>query len=250
MESWEQQTVIAGWIWIGIILLGMFTFSIMYLIRKHLRTIADTKKMSAEKILKSKKEFTQRVTYLQELDRKRLAEELHDNVTSRLHLLNLNLYEGEIGMLKKNLKTSMKIVRELSHSFTPVSLSSIDISELLDDYLVQLQDTFEVSYTIQRLTPKSVFSNEVKLNLFRIFQELISNIIKHANATKIHVHLRYSEQSIILLVQDDGEGFDVRKKYSGIGMSTIELRVATLRGRYKYKTKPTRFILYIPHKNK
>ncbi len=249
MENWDKQAVIVSWIWTGIALLSLFTSFIIFLINRHLKRIKSTEEASKKTILKTKKEFTQKVTRFQELDRQRLSEELHDNVVSRLNLLHLNLFEGNIKSLQSNLKKSMQVVRELSHNLTPVELNVIKLPDLIEDYLEQLHNTINITYYKTIIEIVDVTTSTVKLNLFRIFQELITNILKHAEATEIKVLLRCSVKSIILIVEDNGCGFVTNNKKKGIGLKNIIIRAENINGKHKFKTVPgsfTRFIIFVP----
>lgn len=251
MEPWEEQAVITSWIWMGILVFGLFALAIGYLVKRHLKTIKETRNKAAKTIRESKVEYTKRTTHFQELDRKRLSEELHDNVMSRLNVLHLNLFEGNIPSLEKNLRTSMKVVRELSHNLTPIELNGIELSDLFEDYLDQLKHKLDIVY-YKDIRSENTLSDGVKRNIFRIFQELISNILKHAEATQLKVQLRCTPKSITMVVADNGKGFTPKRKATGIGLKNISLRVSSLNGHYKYKTVPeqrTQFIMYIPQLN-
>ena len=252
MEYAEEQMIITSWIWIGIVVFGLFTMAIGFLVKRHLATVKDTRNRAAETILASRERYTKQTTYFQELDRKRLSEELHDNVMSRLNMLHLNLFEGNIPSLKKNLTTSMRVVRELSHNLTPVELDEITLPDLIDDYLHQLENTLDIGFYKDIRSNHIPISSEVKLHIFRIFQELISNTLKYAKATQVLVHLRCTPHSIAFIMTDNGKGFKLDQQSKGIGLRNIRFRTSTIGGHHKYKTKlnqGTRFIIYIPQLN-
>lgn len=249
MEYAKEQHIITSWIWMGIFVFGLFTMAISYLVKRHLITVKRTRKNAVKTISATRERYSQQATYLQEQDRKRLSDELHDNVMSRLNVLHLNLFEGNIPSLEKNLKASMRVVRELSHNLTPVELNEVELWDLIDDYLDQLKHQLDIRYYTDIRSDINPISSEMKLNMFRIFQELVSNILKHADATQVLVHLRYTPQSIALIIADNGKGFITHSKPNGIGLRNIKLRVSKIKGHYKYNTQPnqsTRFILYIP----
>ncbi|WP_164466552.1 sensor histidine kinase [Chryseobacterium nakagawai] len=180
---------------------------------------------------------------LQEQDRERLAEELHDNIISQLNLIRLNLNDKQPEELSKDLKRSMQLIRELSHNLTPPDLNEIDLTDLIEDYLEQVNKNIEVIF--RSITIGIPISNPVKLNLFRIVQELVTNILKHAEATRIDVSLRVSLNYVILTIEDNGRGFILGKHSGGIGMRNIKSRAQKIKAIYKLKTQPekgTKFI--------
>ena len=76
------------------------------------------------------------------------------------------------------------------------------------------------------------------MNLFRIVQEHLNNILKHANATRVTIVLTQSKESVILDIFDDGVGFDTSKKYNGIGVANINARAVIYNGIAKIMSKP------------
>ncbi|MGH1518152.1 sensor histidine kinase [Chryseobacterium sp. JK1] len=191
----------------------------------------------------TQKEYRENILLLQEQDRERLAEELHDNIISQLNLIRLNLHDKKPEELNRDLKRSMQLIRELSHNLTPPDLNEIDLTDLLADYLEQVNKNVEVIF--RSITIGMPISNPVKLNLFRIVQELITNILKHAEATRIDVSLRISLNYLMLTIEDNGRGFIIENRSGGIGLRNIQSRAQKIKAIYKLKTQPekgTKFI--------
>nr|WP_315034182.1 ATP-binding protein [uncultured Chryseobacterium sp.] len=180
---------------------------------------------------------------LQEQDRERLAEELHDNIISQLNLIRLNIKDKDSEELNRDLKKSMQLIRELSHNLTPPDLSEIDLTDLIADYLDQINKNIDIIF--RHITVEMPISNPVKLNLFRIVQELITNILKHAEATRVDVSLRISLNYLALTIEDNGRGFIISNHSGGIGLRNIQSRAQKIKVIYKLKTQPekgTKFI--------
>ncbi|MGR3856695.1 sensor histidine kinase [Chryseobacterium indologenes] len=180
---------------------------------------------------------------LQEQDRERLAEELHDNIISQLNLIRLNINDKKPEELNRDLKKSMQLIRELSHNLTPPDLDEIELEDLIADYLDQINKNIEVVFS--HMTVRTPISNPVKLNLFRIVQELITNILKHAEATRVDISLRISLNYLILTIEDNGRGFAIANQSGGIGLKNIQSRAQKIKAIYKLKTQPekgTKFI--------
>ncbi|WP_160138616.1 sensor histidine kinase [Chryseobacterium sp. c4a] len=243
MWRWENQDQIVIWIWIGIGLFLLTTLLITLLVVNYLKSIKRNKKKVSQLVRSTQKEYWENMLVLQEKDRERLAEELHDNIISQLNLIRLNLHDKKPEELSRDLKKSMQLIRELSHNLTPPDLNEIDLKDLIEDYLEQVNKNTKVVF--HSMTIGMPLSNSVKLNLFRIVQELVTNILKHAEATRIDVSLRISLNYLMLTIEDNGRGFVIGNHSGGIGLRNIKSRAQKIKAIYKLKTQPekgTKFI--------
>lgn len=243
MWRWENQDQIVVWIWIGIGLFSLTTLFITLLVISYLKNIRKNKQKVSRLVRNSKNEHWEHMLLLQEQDRERLAEELHDNIISQLNLIRLNLNNKNPEELNRDLKKSMQLIRELSHNLTPPDLDEIELADLIADYLEQVNKNVEVIF--RHITIQISISSPVKLNLFRIVQELITNILKHAEATRVDVSLRISLNYLMLTIEDNGRGFIVETHSGGIGLRNIQSRAQKIKAIYKLKTQPekgTKFI--------
>ncbi|MDQ1854941.1 sensor histidine kinase [Chryseobacterium sp. WLY505] len=243
MGRWENQDQIVVWIWIGIGLFSLTTLFVTLLVISYLKSIRKNKKKVSRLVRNSKNEYWENMLLLQEQDRERLAEELHDNIISQLNLIRLNLNDKKPEDLNRDLKKSMQLIRELSHNLTPPDLEEVELVDLIADYLDQINKNIEVIF--RHMTIRTPISNPVKLNLFRIIQELITNILKHAEASRVDVSLRISPNYLILTIEDNGRGFTVENQSAGIGLRNIRSRAQKIKAIYKLKTQPekgTKFI--------
>ncbi len=243
MCCWENQNQVVVWIWIGIGLFFLTTLFITLLVINYLKSIKKNKQKVSTMFRDVKKEYGEHMLSLQEQDRERLAEELHDNIISQLNIIRLTINEKKPEELNVDLKRSMQMIRELSHNLTPPDLNEIDLAELIADYLVPINKNIEVIF--HHLTIEIAISNPVKLNIFRIIQELITNILKHAEATRVDVSLRISLNYLMLTIEDNGRGFIIGNHSGGIGLRNVHSRAQKIKAIYKLKTKPekgTKFI--------
>lgn len=243
MLQWENPGLVVGWIWIGIGLFFLTTVLITLLIINYLKSIRKNKQRVIQLVRNTQTECWENTIYLQERDRERLAEELHDNIISRLNLIRLNMNHKNRDELNLDLKKSMQLIRELSHNLTPPDLSEIELTDLIADYLNQIGKNIEIAY--HHMVTDTSISSPVKLNIFRIVQELVTNVLKHANATRIDVSLRISLEYLMLTIEDNGSGFKQGTHYNGIGLRNIQSRAQKIRAVYKLKSRPekgTKFI--------
>lgn len=247
MPLGENESVVILWIWIGIGLLFLTTLFIILLITIYLKNIKKNKQKLINLVRNTQSECLENTIYLQEKDRERLAEELHDNIISRLNLIRLNAQYKDMNEINTDLKNSMQLIRELTHNLTPPDLSEIELTGLIEDYLEQVKSSISVEYS-KYIFGHLIISNQIKLNLFRIIQELINNTLKHAEASKISITIRISSQNVALIFKDNGKGFSAGNQQNGIGLRSIQLRLKQINAHYKLKTKPqkgTKYIIFL-----
>ena len=190
----------------------------------------------------------------QERERQRIAANLHDELSSRLTILKLNLHQvrehhsGIPEQMLPLLDETLRLSRDISHDLYPPLLAELGLAETLKDYLQPLQKKLLLEL---RIDQKGEYpGSEVALQLFRIAQELIQNVLKHAHATKLSLQLRITGKYTALLVQDNGLGFEPGGSKNGLGLGNIESRTqmcgGSLRVRSKLK-KGTSTLILIPH---
>jgi signal transduction histidine kinase len=204
-----------------------------------------------------------RVVAAQELERTRLARELHDETGQALTsiLLSLRTVE-EAGGDEQELRAAVAEVRELVRStLQDVRQLAVELRpKVLDDFglvaaLERLTETFGeqtgMSVQFQQLLPTSDrLPPEVETALYRIVQESLTNIVKHARATNVSVVLARKSDSVSVVVEDDGVGFEPHLvRDGGIGLVGMQERVALLGGRLAIESRPgagTTFVAEVP----
>lgn len=202
------------------------------------RTVVDLIKENTIEILDSRLKG-------QEEERERISRELHDNLGGTLSAVKLSLegLEEDIPTELKDkyshthdlLKQATLETRTLSHEMKALPLHNLG----LDDSLESLCETLNVSGKLKghfsSINPNaSVIKQKSQLHLYRICQELIQNVIKHAKAQQVFLQLSYEEDKLILTMEDDGQGFEVNRAKSGMGMKNIQDRVAQINGKLDF----------------
>jgi signal transduction histidine kinase len=132
---------------------------------------------------------------------------------------------------------SVQEVRSISHQMMPKELEQFGLVAAIDQMLSEgiVKDTICWNFEHLNLTPR--LNSAIELALFRITQELVSNIIKHANAKQVNVQLLKTNDHVVLMVSDDGKGMTpVSDKTRGIGMVNIESRATSLGGKVHVET--------------
>jgi len=182
-------------------------------------------------------------------EKKNVAQELHDGVLGRMFGIRISLDsldkldEAEAASKRKKylaeLKNIEQDIREISHDLNR------EKSELINNFIAILNKLFENqinTYNSKLITnfdseiKWEQISNMVKINLYRIIQEGLQNCNKYANADIIKVELKNVNNVLVLIVEDDGIGFNTKKTKNGIGLHNIEYRAKECKGTVSIKS--------------
>ena len=192
----------------------------------------------------------------QNKERERIAKDLHDSVSGNLAAIKLKLTNlknsrsEEIAAVISNLDATYNEVRTISHNLLPQKIIKQNFTKNIEQ-LVLLYSSNNLKIELE-IFPEEEINKlpqimEVELN--RILQELITNIVKHAKATKCTISLILHEEHLNVIVEDNGLGFDITKKSKGIGLSNILSRIQTINGSIdidSLKSKGTTVNINIP----
>ncbi len=135
--------------------------------------------------------------------------------------------------------TAIEEIRKLAKGLTTDTIKSLGLCEAIDNLT---RDTMEanpvkISYRLENFTENCV-NDKFKLNVFRIVQEQLNNILKHAKATVVTINLSQNKQSIMLAISDNGVGFDTNQKRDGIGITNIKSRAVSYNGKADFVSEP------------
>ncbi|WP_290795102.1 PAS domain S-box protein [Flavihumibacter sp. UBA7668] len=201
-----------------------------------------------EERVKAQKEMTNAVISAQESERQEIGRELHDNInqilaSARLYLgLSKTTSDDQQVFMEKSdelIQNAIDEIRTLSHSLIPPTLNDGH----LKDNLLQLFENVAsgIGTTIYHsLTEFDEHSIEepFKLSIYRICQEQFNNITKYAKASQIHFYLGKKDNNLELRIKDDGVGFDLTKKSSGVGLMNMKTRATLFNGVLSIETEP------------
>jgi two-component system, NarL family, sensor kinase len=180
----------------------------------------------------------------QEEERSRLAKDLHDGLGGLLsgvkfslsnmkdNLIvtpdNMTVFERSLDMLD----TSIKELRRVAHNMMPELLTKFGLDEALKEYCNSINATNLVSVKYQSMGMGTRVEKSAEIIIYRIIQELLNNIMKHAAAKEALVQLVKEEGRLSIIVEDDGKGFDtaIIKNNKGAGLTSIQSRVDYLKG--------------------
>ncbi|MCB0713876.1 MAG: tetratricopeptide repeat protein [Ignavibacteriae bacterium] len=204
-----------------------------------------------EEELRRQHDVTRAMMQTQEAERLRIAGDLHDGVGQLLAAIRLNMLRVDRALRGINfdqkalwerslqlLQRASSDVRTISHSLSSSTLRELGLVAAIREIVVDMHNTGSLRF---RFEPNGIDENlpeEVTLGLFRIAQELILNVVRHAKATSASVHLVQHDNMIVLMVEDNGVGFDTGKKREGMGTRNIEARVRAMKGTLHFDSQP------------
>ena len=185
-----------------------------------------------------------------ETERSEIGKELHDNVNQLLGASKLYLEMAKGGgkesemYLKRSTEYTLDAIeeiRKLSKGLTTDLIKNLGLAESIENICRDTMETnpVKITYTFDTFIEESV-GDKFKLNVFRIVQEQLNNILKHAKSTEVNINLSQNKKSVILTISDNGLGFDTTKKCSGIGLSNIKSRAASYKGTADIVSQPGR----------
>ncbi|MBT0607799.1 ATP-binding protein [Aequorivita echinoideorum] len=223
-ESFKKAILLAGLA----ILLG-FGIIILYRNQRHLK---------GNKTLQEK--FSQELIVSQESERRRISKDLHDGIGQQLLLIKNKLIDSNDIETKKMVDLTIEEVRTISRDLHPFHLQELGITKAIE-YTINLIDentNLFISAEIDNID--NIFSKEEEMNIYRIVQESLSNILKHAKAEAGKVSIKKFRNNILISIRDNGAGFDFNEKFQDVkslGLKTLLERTRFLRGQMKVTSK-------------
>ncbi len=214
------------------------------------------KEMAEKEELASMME-AQKDTHLRELiqtqdnERKRIASDLHDSLGSLLSTVKLRFnglqedfelkipeklsrYNDTITMLDE----AIHELRQISHNMLPVSLSRFGLNAALETFVEQINASRQLNTQLRILGLDRRLTEEREVAIYRICQELVQNVIKHANASSMSIQIIDHKDTLNIIVEDNGQGMQKQDITRGFGFTTIQSKVNLLKGSFAIESQP------------
>lgn len=246
----QRKTLI--YIGLGIILLGAFVYVIRsQAARNRELQLLQEQQQANEEIYQLMLNQQNKIEEVRQLEKKRIAQDLHDGILGKLFgtrlnlgLLNSEKNEGAVearnGYIEQ-LKTIEQEIREISHDLNSEKAAIFNNFVLMVSNFIENQRSVckaEIHFTMDPLIDWNVIDNMAKINFYRILQEAFQNINKYAEARNVFVTFAKNNSSVELKVKDDGLGFNYLKKKKGIGLSNMQTRINSSGGTMKVASEP------------
>jgi len=186
-------------------------------------------------------------------ERNRLARDLHDSIKQQLFSINMGTATAQerwerdpegarkaLADVRRSAREAMVEMQAMLHQLRPEALSTAGLTEALREQCEALgyRSGAEVSFELGEPVPDDRLPPGAPEALFRIGQEMLANVARHARARKVRLWLGRQEGDVMLRVLDDGQGFDPAAKVSGMGLRNLKERAASLRGKLEVASAP------------
>lgn len=258
MESGNAEIILVYFIGtVGMLLLagGIFFFFVTYqkrLLQKQLE-LNKVKHNQQEQILRNTIKAIEK-------ERKRIAQDLHDEVGAMLSVVKLNVGRIERKSEEEKAKTLAREtknylddvitqVRRISRALLPPSLEKLGLFYALKELANWVNKSDQLQIECWKSGEQFRFESQQELAIFRVVQELMNNAIKHANATLIKVNTRFSNNTLAISFSDNGKGFKIKEITStGLGLKNLASRSKMAGASFKMKSvegKGTTAIIYL-----
>jgi signal transduction histidine kinase len=195
---------------------------------------------------------------VQENERQRISVELHDELGQSLAALKLQVrgllrglesepievLQQECADLRSSINDIIENVRRLSRDLSPILLEDLGIDAALDHLISNFAKLSDIDAEINLIEIGVYFGHKAQRMIYRIVQEALNNMSKHADATWFEVSIKKQKNRIFLVVKDNGKGFNVERIYAsispekGMGLTAMGERVRILRGSLDYESEP------------
>ncbi len=250
----SRKNVILAAIIILAVLLGLLGISAYLRFRLKQKTRIQTE------IMKQQELATRAVIEAEENERQRIARDLHDGIGQMMSAakMNLSAYESSTAPMNEHAASLGKIIslvdescreiRNVSHNMMPNALLKKNLATALQDFIDKI-DTRSLAIHLYTEGLENRMDSAVETVLYRVIQECVNNVIKHAKATTLDISVTRDDEGISATIEDNGKGFDAadHEKFDGIGVRNIITRVEYLKGTIEFDSAPGRGTLIAIH---
>ena len=204
-----------------------------------LKEITDSKAESLKSIIKT-----------QEDERSRFAKDLHDGASQYLTFLKFNInnviskIDDNHKDVKENLKEQLKLIdnivqelRQFAYSLMPPVLERIGLNAAIEELLEIFKSSTNIRIEYYLQDKRKPLPKYYKIQLYRIIQEILNNCVKHSKCTKINFQLLTYPSNILIIIEDNGIGFDSTSVKSGMGLKNLHSRLALVNGKIDFDSQ-------------
>jgi signal transduction histidine kinase/ligand-binding sensor domain-containing protein len=217
-----------------------FGLFIAYLIFKDKQTMYREKTRFLNIINEHQQKLIQSQVATIERERNRIAKELHDGVGTNLTAIKLsvrqllkNHHDPLADEVEEQFQVAIGDLKNIIYDLTPPTLERYGLFIALKNYISKISKNIPISVEVKTFGP-DLDNFNLNIIVFRVIQELLSNSIKHSNATKITIHLNSFEDLLSIIYEDNGVGFVYDPVQSGLGLDNVESRIRSLNGTLKF----------------
>jgi PAS domain S-box-containing protein len=243
-----------------------------YLVKQH----EEESRLQAEEALRASEaqlhDLSKKLINAQEQERQRIAVELHDELGQAMMVLKLQLrtilksLDTERRDLQEGLESSVDYIdetvdriRRLARELSPPTLRDLGLSAALTRLAQDMTQNTSIKVKMEVEDMKGLLSLETETTIYRVFQEALTNVVKHSRAGHVTLALGRSPEAVVCQLQDNGQGFDVAAMTQidaagdGMGLATMAERLRIINGDFECKSRPgkgTRITFSVPIENR
>lgn len=230
----------------------LITFFLIVYIRNQNLMWQQRRDFQESEILQQK-QLLSAVIESQEIERKRIGEDLHDEIGGTLSAIKLMLNVNKQSLddhqtlllnARQLIDKTINDVRNIAHDLSPPGLAMFGLYHTIDSFVSLINRTGKIEVLIHHdpYVENKFLTEKIELALFRIITQLIANTLKHANATQINLIFKPNNENLIIDYTDNGKGFDlsILTKHHGIGVQNIKSRLQMIEATYTLESSPDR----------
>lgn len=240
-----NQLVIAiflAFVLMSLVLILFFYFSRKKIVQKEIEK-RDLEISHQTEIIKS-------IVSTQEVERKRIAQDLHDDISSKLNIVSLNshllqtpdLSKVELTEISNNIinltKSALDNSRQIAHDLFPPVFQNFGLDKAIQELCLEIENASAIKIKYTNSITFDILNNDRHLHVFRILQELINNSIRHGKSSEISIDFYEKNNQNACKFKDNGVGFNpkILNTKKGLGMKNIESRITFLNGKMDVKS--------------
>jgi two-component system sensor histidine kinase UhpB len=253
---------------------GDFKRTISFKSDDEIKRLADSFNLMAKTLvekMRSERKYLSQIIEAQENERRRISRELHDEIGQALYAIKFNLemidrdlpqktplLQGRLGEAKSLSSQTLTSMRQLALDLRPTMLDDLGLIPTLRWYIQNFSNRLNIYSNFEAIGFEEKLPPQIETAFYRIIQEALNNIAKHAQADRVEISLVKRDSKILASVQDNGTGFDLEKVLHpesperGFGLVGIQERVSLLGGQIDIQSRPgygTLIHIEAPYKN-
>lgn len=243
----DDMNLAIGSVFMAFLLMSFIVILFFYFSRKKIIQ-KEIEKKNLE--INHQKELLRSVILTQEAERKRIAQDLHDDISSKLNVVSLNthllktpnLSDDELQDITNNItdltQKALENSRRIAHDLLPPVLEKFGLHAGIEELVVEFNSSKVVNVIYKNDLTFDIADIDKHLHVFRILQELLNNSVRHGKATEISIAFKSIDNQNTCIYSDNGIGFDSNSDTSqkGLGMKNIESRINFLNGTFSLKS--------------
>ncbi len=236
----------------GVLIMTAMALALIAYFNYSRRRILQAQQASQKIEIKYQEELIQNNIIIQEKERKRIAEDLHDEIGSKLNVMSLYLhqlkktgqsiekFDGIIADMGEALDKTISVSRNIAHELMPPTLDNFGLIPAISELLESINATGQIEIILQnRSEVKKLKDKWSEINLYRVLQEIITNSIKYGKGCSVKLQIDYKDSQLNIEYKDDGPGYDplADSNKHGMGLGNISNRLKMINAEWTNASK-------------